>query len=70
MVATGDMKRVPKQLGERKTDDAFRLFDEDETDKISFKNLKRAAKELGERLVDEEAQEMIDEADNDGDGSF
>lgn len=36
--------------------------------KISFKNLKRVAKELGENLTDEEIQEMIDEADRDGDG--
>jgi hypothetical protein len=38
------------------------------TGKISFKNLKRVAKELGENLTDEEIQEMIDEADRDGDG--
>lgn len=49
---------------------AFKLFDDDETNTISFKNLKRVAKELGENLTDEELQEMIDEADRNGDGIF
>ncbi|CAK6450122.1 unnamed protein product [Pipistrellus nathusii] len=47
---------------------AFKLFDDDETGTISFDNLKGVAMELGENITDEELQEMIDEADRDGDG--
>merc|ERR1712162_79213 len=49
---------------------AFRLFDDDETGRITFKNLKRVAKELGENMTDEELMEMVDEADRDGDGEI
>lgn len=60
------------KMGERDSTEemikAFRLFDDDETGKISFRNLKRVAMELGESISDEELQEMIDEADRDGDG--
>ncbi|XP_068961140.1 centrin-2-like [Petaurus breviceps papuanus] len=42
---------------------AFRLFDDEETGKISFKRLKHMGRELGENLTDEELQEMIEEID-------
>ena len=48
----------------------FNLFDDDQTSKISLRNLKRVAKELGETMTDAELLEMIERADNDQDGEI
>lgn len=54
------VQMMTSKMGERDSKEeilkAFRLFDDDETGKISFKNLKRVAKELGENMTDEELQ--------------
>merc|ERR1719262_1796257 len=47
---------------------AFRLFDDDQTGTVSFKNIKRVAKETNQTLSDDDLQAMLDDADKDGDG--
>jgi len=48
----------------------FKLFDDDNTTKITFKNLASVAEELGDTIDDEEMQDMINQADRDGDGAI
>jgi centrin-3 len=47
---------------------AFKLFDDDNTGRISLRNLRRVAKEIGENIDEDELQAMIDEFDLDQDG--
>lgn len=49
---------------------AFKLFDVDNRKQIGFKELKRVAIEMGQNVSDEELNEMIAEADRDGDGEL
>merc|ERR1712070_42436 len=61
-------------MGEKDTrediEKVFKLFDDDNANKISFRNLARVAEELGETIDDEERQDMINQADRDGDGAI
>ena len=60
------MERDPVEEMKR----AFLLICEDGHDKITLKSLKKTAEELGENMTKEELQEMIEEADRDGDGEI
>merc|ERR1712227_1164165 len=62
------------KMGEKDTrediEKVFKMFDDDSSSKITFKNLARVAEELGETIDDEELQDMINQADRDGDGAI
>ncbi|KAJ3777237.1 calmodulin-like protein [Lentinula raphanica] len=47
---------------------AFQVFDKDNNGTISATELKAVMESLGEKLTDQEVDEMIREADDDGDG--
>ena len=64
-IMTGRMSRHDTR---EEIDNIFKLFDEDNTGFITFRNLKRICQELGEDIPDSELQDMIEEADKDGDG--
>jgi len=48
--------------------EAFKVFDQDENEHISAAELRHVMTNLGEKLSEEEANEMIRLADDDGDG--
>lgn len=50
--------------------EAFRIFDKDGNGSISASELRHVMTNLGEKLTDEEVEEMLREADIDGDGQI
>ena len=53
---------------EEEIKEAFRVFDKDGDGLISIAEMREVMTNLGENLTDEELDEMIQEADTDGDG--
>ncbi|KAF5445574.1 hypothetical protein F2P56_034618, partial [Juglans regia] len=53
---------------EEELKEAFKVFDKDQNGYISAAELRHVMTNLGEKLTDEEVDEMIREADTDGDG--
>ena len=61
-------KMKEKDKEELEIKEAFRLFDQDGNGFISATELRTVMTNLGEKITDEEVDEMIREADIDGDG--
>uniref|UniRef100_A0AAY5EP70 EF-hand domain-containing protein n=1 Tax=Electrophorus electricus TaxID=8005 RepID=A0AAY5EP70_ELEEL len=61
-------KKMKDTDSEEEIREAFRVFDKDGNGYISAAELRHVMTNLGEKLTDEEVDEMIREADIDGDG--
>ncbi|KAJ6656349.1 hypothetical protein lerEdw1_003852 [Lerista edwardsae] len=61
-------KKIKNSEGEEEIREAFRVFDKDGNGFISAAELRHIMTNLGEKLTSEEVEDMIKEADIDGDG--
>ncbi|CAM1311893.1 Uncharacterised protein g5829 [Pycnogonum litorale] len=61
-------KKMKDTDNEEELKEAFRVFDKNNDGFISASELRHVMTNLGEKLTDEEVEEMIKEADLDGDG--
>ncbi|KAK6929888.1 EF-hand domain [Dillenia turbinata] len=61
-------KKVKETDAEEELKEAFKVFDKDQNGYISANELRHVMINLGEKLTDEEVDQMIKEADLDGDG--
>ena len=63
-------KKITTNDTEEEIKDAFRIFDKDGNGLISAHELRQIMMNLGEKLTDEELDEMMREADLNGDGQI
>ena len=63
-------RRMKDTDSEEELKEAFKVFDKDGNGFISAAELRHIMTNLGEKLTDEEVDEMIREADVDGDGQI
>ncbi|XP_038890963.1 calmodulin-like protein 8 [Benincasa hispida] len=61
-------KKMKENEAEEELSEAFKLFDMDEDGYISPDELKHVMIHMVEKLTDEEVEQMVNEADLDGDG--
>jgi Ca2+-binding EF-hand superfamily protein len=61
-------KKMKDTDTEEEMKEAFKVFDRDNNGFISAQELRLVMANLGEKLTDEEVEEMIKEADMNGDG--
>ncbi|XVF28750.1 hypothetical protein REPUB_Repub15cG0057300 [Reevesia pubescens] len=61
-------KKMKETDAEEELKEAFKVFDKDQNGYISATELRHVMINLGEKLTDEEVEQMIKEADLDGDG--
>ncbi|XP_010279286.1 PREDICTED: calmodulin-like protein 11 [Nelumbo nucifera] len=61
-------RKMKETDAEEELKEAFKVFDKDQNGYISANELRNVMINLGEKLTDEEVEQMIREADLDGDG--
>jgi calmodulin len=63
-------RNVRESEAEEELVEAFKVFDKDQNGLISSAEMSEALTNLGEKLTDEELEQMMREADIDGDGEL
>jgi calmodulin len=63
-------KRIKNLIPIEELNEAFTVFDKNGSGQVNFSELKHVLMNMGEKLSETEVDEMIREADTDGDGSI